>query len=336
MPKPTEPGPEPRAIGNWDTSPSGVRRRAIARIVVISIVVSEIITMALTRVLLGEVLEEGMLIALLCAGPISAWIALREFRMRDVIQHQRDQLSDFNAELQRRNFDLDSFSRAVAHDLRNPLTVVIGTADLLAADPKPTEDEDIGPAVESILQAGQTANATIEGLLLLHGINREDVEARPIDTDATVAGALGSLHTLIADRGAEIKYPSSLPDVVGHKPWVEQIWVNLIGNAVKYGGAPPHVELTARSLPSGLARFEVRDNGPGIPANDRHRIFREFERGSSDVDGHGLGLAIVKRVVDRLGGKTGVGPRPGGGSIFYVELPTATIETYAPVHASTI
>lgn len=336
MPKPLKPGPEPRATGKPNTPLSGVHRRAIARIVVISILVSEVITMTLTRVLLGEVLEEGMLIALLCAGPISAWISVREFRMRDVIQHQRDQLSGFNSELQRRNFDLDSFSRAVAHDLRNPLTVVIGTADLLADDSRLMADEDIGPAVESILQAGQTANATIEGLLLLHGINREDVEARPIDTDVTVAGALDSLHTLIAERGAQIDCPSNLPDVVGHKPWVEQIWVNLIGNAVKYGGAPPHVELTARSLPGGLARFEVRDNGPGIPENDRHRIFREFERGSSDVEGHGLGLAIVKRVVDRLGGKTGVGSRPGGGSIFFVDLPTATIEKHTPVHASTI
>ena len=333
MLKSSESGLELRATSS---SPHrGVRWRAIARIVVISILVSEIITIALTRILFGEVLEEGMLIALVCAGPISAWIALREFRMRDLIEHQRDQLSEFNTELRRRNFDLDAFSRAVAHDLRNPLTVVIGMAEILAADPDLMKDDETNSAVESVLQAGQTANATIEGLLLLHGINQDNVEARPLDTDATVARALESLHPLIAERDAVISHPGTLPDVVGHGPWVEQVWANLIGNAVKYGGSPPRVELAARSLPGGFARFEVRDSGPGIPETDRHRIFREFERGTSDVEGHGLGLAIVKRVVDRLGGKTGVESRPGGGSIFYFDLPAAPTRVIrAPVGAS--
>lgn len=90
-----------------------------------------------------------------------------------------------------------------------------------------------------------------------------------------------------------------------------------------------------QSLPGGFVRFEVRDRGPGIPEADRHRIFREFERGASDIEGHGLGLAIVKRVVDRLGGRTGIGPRPGGGSIFYFDLPAASTRPLeAPVGAS--
>ncbi|MCP4306768.1 MAG: hypothetical protein GY788_18210 [bacterium] len=86
-------------------------RATIARIALVSVVVSEIITIALTRILLGEILEEGMLIALICAAPISALLADRQLRMRYLIENQRDQLSVLNGELSARNSDLDAFAR---------------------------------------------------------------------------------------------------------------------------------------------------------------------------------------------------------------------------------
>jgi two-component system sensor histidine kinase/response regulator len=300
------------------------RFRAVAWIVLISIIVSELITIVLTRVLLGEVLAEGMLIALVCATPISAWIADTQIRMRHLISQQRDQLSTLNLELEARNADLDAFARGVAHDLKNPLTAIIGMADLLSGDPQITAIDDAAESVKAILQSGDRANEIIDGLLLLHGIQHESLSATSVDTDATIDTALETLAGAVAAHQAVVTRSAALPTVKAHSPWLIQVWINLIGNAIKYGGSPPTVDVVAHMTSDEMVRFDIRDNGTGIAPDDRERIFNEFERATNtDIDGHGLGLAIVNRVVDRLGGETGVDSAPSGGSVFWFTVPAA-------------
>jgi signal transduction histidine kinase len=296
----------------------------VIQVALVSIAISELITIALTRMLLGEVLEEGMLIALVCSGPLAAWIADRQIRMRQIIARQRDQMSDLNVELNTRNADLDAFARAVAHDLRNPLTTIVGMADILAAESSLAADEHAMTCIQSIQQAGDRASELIDGLLLLHGVQNDSREPTPVDTDTTVAAALETMDSLIVGNGAVVTRGEHFPRVRAHGPWLTQVWVNLIGNAIKYGGSPPAVDLVARDLPGNMVRFEVRDNGTGIPPEDSERIFGEFERGArTDVEGHGLGLAIVNRIIDRLGGETGVERAAGGGAVFWFTAPAA-------------
>jgi signal transduction histidine kinase len=288
------------------------------------VVASELITLVLMEALIGEFLVQGMWIALICSGPISAWIAIREMRMRQLIAFQRDRLSVLNSELQARNSDLDAFARAVAHDLKNPLTAVVGLADVLVSTADRGLDEETSDLLQLIAQSGDRAVEIIDGLLLLHGIQHDSQDLGTVDTDVVVAAALETLAGRIADTDAVVTQAGAFPSVWGHGPWLLQVWANLIGNAIKYGGVPPAVDLSARAASDGMIRFEIQDNGDGIPADDKLRIFGEFQRGDrADVEGHGLGLAIVDRIVRRLGGERGVDVADNGGSVFWFTVPAA-------------
>ncbi|MCP4306767.1 MAG: HAMP domain-containing histidine kinase, partial [bacterium] len=198
-------------------------------------------------------------------------------------------------------------SLAVAHDLTIPLTTIIGMTDLLASDPEIAQTEQAPEFLTAIAQSGDLAIEIIDGLLLLHGIQSELQELVAVDTQETVASVLETLATDIGRNAAVVNSSDPLLPVTAHAPWLAQVWVNLISNALKYGGSPPAVDLTSQAMSHNMVRFEVTDNGDGIALEDRHRIFTEFERADdTSAPGHGLGLAIVTRVVDRLGGEIGV------------------------------
>ena len=126
--------------------------------------------------------------------------------------------------------------------------------------------------------------------------------------------------------------------MLGHPAWVEEVWVNYISNACKYGGIdgqPPRIELGADPIGSentaGITvfRFWVRDYGPGIAPEDQARLFTPFTRlDQVRVRGYGLGLSIVRRIVEKLGGEVGVQSDgvPGAGCEFSFTLPAAYLE----------
>jgi signal transduction histidine kinase len=130
---------------------------------------------------------------------------------------------------------------------------------------------------------------------------------------------------------AEIVLPdaSAWPEALGYAPWVEEIWVNYLSNALKYGGTPAaslRVELGATAQDDGMVRFWVRDNGPGLSPEEQAQLFTPFTRlDRVRAKGHGLGLSIVRRIVERLGGQAGVESQgvSGRGSVFYFTLPGA-------------
>jgi signal transduction histidine kinase len=119
-----------------------------------------------------------------------------------------------------------------------------------------------------------------------------------------------------------MRLPQKWPTAVGYSPWIEEVWVKNISNGLKYGGQPPQMELGADMGPEGVARFWVRDNGPGLSAEKQAVLFTEFVRlNEVRVEGFGLGLSIVRRIMDKLGGRVGVNSMEGAGSEFYFELP---------------
>jgi two-component system sensor histidine kinase/response regulator len=111
---------------------------------------------------------------------------------------------------------------------------------------------------------------------------------------------------------------------MGYAPWVEEVWVNYISNALKYGGTPsaaPRVELGAETQGDGMVRFWVRDHGPGIAPEAQLRLFTPFTRlDHVRAGGHGLGLSIVRRIVEKLGGQVSVASQVGEGSTFSFTL----------------
>jgi signal transduction histidine kinase len=142
--------------------------------------------------------------------------------------------------------------------------------------------------------------------------------------DDLVKEAQYRLIELIEENQAAIISPDSWPAALGYGPWIEEVWVNYISNAIKYGGQPPRVELGATEQEDGMVRFWVRDNGRGITLEEQPRLFTPFTQLSQvQTEGHGLGLSIVSRIVEKLGGQVAVESTGvlGEGSIFSFTLP---------------
>ena len=227
--------------------------------------------------------------------------------VRDITEQK-----EAEAERERLIGELDAFAHTVAHDLKGPLAMVLGYATVLMENFVSMPPEELQSHLRAIAASGRRMSNIIDELLLLAGVRRiiEDVQAR--------------LIYLIEKSKAEIVLPEDWPEAVGHAPWVEEIWVNYISNAIEYGGDPPRVELGGERLPDGTARFWVRDNGQGLSEEAQSLLFAPFTQlHQVRARGHGLGLSIVRRIVEKLGGEVGVESEIGQGSTFWFTLPAA-------------
>jgi len=231
-----------------------------------------------------------------------------------------------NVELQARNRELDTFGETAAHDLKSPLGIMVGYAETMREYADTLSPGEVRRSAEAMSKVGAKMDRIIEELMILAGLRKAQVAMEPLDMAAVVAEARHRLNRMIEDYRAEVSLPdaSAWPVALGYAPWVEEVWVNYLNNAIKYGGQPPRVELGAAPRSNGTARFWVRDNGDGIPAEAQARVFNSFERlDQARATGHGLGLAIVRQIVDKMGGEVGVESEgvPGRGSVFYFTLP---------------
>ena len=170
-------------------------------------------------------------------------------------------------------------------------------------------------------------NSIVEELLVLAGVRRQTITPRRVEMAAVVIESLGRVEHLIAQSGAQVGQPAAWPVVLGHGPWVAEIWTNYLSNAVKYGGQPPAIQLGADPVPErACVRFWVQDNGPGLTPEQQAALFQPFTRVTQTrVEGHGLGLSIVRRIAEKLQGRAGVESQPGAGSRFWFELPAANL-----------
>ena len=231
--------------------------------------------------------------------------------------------------------DLNSFAQTVAHDLKTPLTTILGFATMLADHQAKIPPDQQKEALQSIAKTAMKMNNIIQELLLLAAVRQSKVKTGPIQMASVVSAAKQRLWGVISDDNAEVIIPdaSSWPKVIGYGAWVEEVWINYMSNAIKYGGTPARVELGSESdysvSPSGrsMARFWVRDNGNGIDQGSKSELFNQFTRlDQVRADGHGLGLSIAARVIEKLGGEVGVETEVGKGSTFYFTLPMMFIE----------
>jgi signal transduction histidine kinase len=223
--------------------------------------------------------------------------------------------------LAEQNKELDAFAHTVAHDLKNPLAVIMGYSEMLhtyAPTMTPGELEKIG---KMTLESTQMAVNIIDELLLLASVRKEQVILKPLNMAEIVHRAQRRLQTLFTEYDGQITLPDSWPTAQGYGAWIEEIWANYISNALKYGGRPPHVTVGATPQANGKIRFWVKDNGLGLVPEAQARLFTEFTRlNEARASGHGLGLSIVQRIMEKLGGEVGVESEVGQGSLFYFTL----------------
>jgi signal transduction histidine kinase/integral membrane sensor domain MASE1 len=224
---------------------------------------------------------------------------------------------------------LESFARVVAHDLRGPLAVIEGWAEMLAIDLDSSGSlsrEDAGPKLDRIRTAA-TGMQHLIGDLLESSMSREQ-KLRMAEVDlGSVARSVAEQRAAVAREPRPVIEVGELPDVHADGALVRQLLDNLVGNAVKYvvPGQVPRVEVTAREV-GDQVEVTVADEGIGIPAAERDLIFEAFHRAHVEqaYDGHGIGLSVCKQIVERHGGRISARPPRGeSGTRIVFTLPAA-------------
>lgn len=245
-----------------------------------------------------------------------------EERTRE-LQQKSELLARQTDELRIQNRDLEAYAHTVAHDLKIPLTTVVGLAGLLREMRDRLPPQQVEDSLQTIHRTSCKMAEIIDALLTLASL-RSDRPLHPevLDSGKIVAECLNRLQPMIEQSGAQISLPEHWPAAIGRSDWIEAVWTNYVSNAIKYGGKPPRIELDAEQRDTGRVRFWVRDHGPGIGEHDYSKLFQPFSRlDPGNAEGHGIGLSIVARILAKLDGDAGAEPAPGGGSLFWFEVP---------------
>jgi signal transduction histidine kinase/DNA-binding response OmpR family regulator len=222
------------------------------------------------------------------------------------------------------------FLATVTHDLRTPLHGILGYAELLTleGDLNGTQLERL----EAIANAGRGLLGTINAVLDMSQIEADRMELSPVGIDLPdlIRGCLDVVRPAAEAKGLSLTAaPAEQLRVIADPGRLRQVLINLLGNAIKF---TPAGSVEVRLQQTGAAEFvrlQVADTGPGVWARHRQKLFNPFERlnaeAMSGIEGSGLGLAIAARLVRLMGGRIGYDDNPGGGSVFWVELPSDVV-----------
>ncbi len=243
--------------------------------------------------------------------------------MADSLQRSRDDLERSNAELTRSNAELDQFASVTSHDLQAPLTTISMYAELI--ERRHAADLNGGMAlVDGIRNATQEARALIRDLLEYSRAGRGQIAPEDVPAAAIVDRALDALAGPIEEAGASVTV-DPLPVLRVDRAGVGRVFLNLIGNAVKFHGDEPAQVRIGAERQGTMWRLWVADDGIGMDPADAERIFEPFRRlhGEEAYPGTGIGLAICDRIVRQHGGHIWVTSAPGAGSTFSFTLPAA-------------
>ena len=246
---------------------------------------------------------------------------------RNITEQVKNQeaLRSANEALQRSNADLEQFAYSASHDLQEPLRMVSTYGEMLRRKYDNQLDARAEEYIGYIVEGGSRMERLLRDLRAFTHASLAAHEPPPIvDSQTVLDSALTNLTAAIGENGAEIT-SGHLPCVAIHEFQLEQLFQNIIGNAIRYRSeASPRIHVDA-ARNGRYWRFSIRDNGIGIDPEYKEQVFGIFKRlhASSEYPGTGMGLAICQRVVERAGGRIWVDSEPGRGSTFFFELPDA-------------
>jgi len=235
-------------------------------------------------------------------------------------EHAREHALRRVAELEQANEELNQFASIVSHDLREPLRVVSGVAELFETRYAGDLDESAERLLGALTRSTERMSALLDGLLAYSRVGRSE-ERHAIDVNALLAEVLEGLGSQIADSGGEI-VADDLPTVQGDWVQLAQLFQNLISNGLKFrADEPPRVEIRARADGDDW-QFSVADNGIGIDSRNRDRVFEMFQRlhTRDAYPGTGVGLAIAKKIVASHNGRIWVEEREPRGTVFHFTI----------------
>ncbi len=244
---------------------------------------------------------------------------------RDVTERVRQEqaLRDANAALSRANADLQQFADSASHDLQEPLRMVAAYSDLL----QKRFGGELGPTGEQYIRRTVEGAMRMEELLRdLRAYTQASIEepepGEDVDAGEVLDKTLANLELAIRESCATIGR-TALPRIRMYEFQLQQIFQNLLGNAIRYrGNEPPRINIAAARKGKEWL-FSVQDNGIGIASEFQEQIFRIFKRlhNRADYPGTGMGLAICQRIIERAGGRIWVESEPGRGSTFFFTVP---------------
>lgn len=269
--------------------------------------------------------------------------------LRDLADTLEDAVRERTADLTRANEEIQRFAYIVSHDLRAPLVNVMGyTSELeqvgkifdhqlttlakthpeaIEAEAIRAVREDVPEAVGFIRASTAKMDRLINAILKLSREGRRALVPEVLDMTGLVQSIADSVHHQAIETGGEIVV-RDLPELESDRLSIEQIFGNLLDNAVKYQepGRPVRIVVEGEVIDDGRVHYRVIDNGRGVSERDHERIFELFRRaGKQDLPGEGLGLAFVRNNVRRLGGVMELESELGQGSTFHLKFPTRLI-----------
>jgi light-regulated signal transduction histidine kinase (bacteriophytochrome) len=232
--------------------------------------------------------------------------------------------------LERSNLDLQQFAFVASHDLKTPLRSIGGFLQLLKRKHGDKLDDKAGALVQRSLDATARLEQLTDDLLSFARVNSEVRPFALLDMTEVARDAISLLDSTITETHAIVTV-DLLPDIMGDRTQLVQLFLNLVGNGLKYcRDRRPIIQVSASKNEREWV-FSVTDNGIGIETRHHERIFEVFKRlhNQSEYPGTGIGLAVCRRVVENHGGMIWVRSVPGEGSTFYFTIPD-TLPDFIP------
>ncbi|MGM0381071.1 MAG: PAS domain-containing protein [bacterium] len=234
-------------------------------------------------------------------------------------------LKEQEKELKRSNEELEQFADKAAHDLKQPLSVISHSAELLELKNQDVLKEDSEEYVETIVQKADLVSNLLDKLVDYARLDSQIEDFVPVDLEKIITSCCENLEEHINETQTEV-ICEDLPPVEGDHPQLVRVFQNLIDNAIKYRSEePPEIKISAESEQGQGVEISVSDNGSGIAPGEQDKIFDIFYRikSSEEIAGTGIGLANCQKIIEQHGGKIEVESELGKGTNFILTLPAA-------------
>jgi signal transduction histidine kinase len=248
--------------------------------------------------------------------------AVKEKNAREERKRAQASLAQKVEELARSNRDLEQFSYVASHDLQEPLRMVAAYTQLLAERYRGKLDDQADKYINYAVDGAMRMQSLIQDLLAFSRLGRQRNAVAKTDCSVLVERAIASLQVAIQESGAVVTH-GPLPLLMANSSQLQQVFQNLVGNAIKFrDGKPPVIHISAEKRETEWM-FSVADNGIGISAEHAESIFIIFNRlhTRAEYPGNGIGLAICKKIIEQHGGRIQAMPHEGGGTVFSFTLP---------------
>ena len=220
-------------------------------------------------------------------------------------------------ELKKRNQELDAFAHTVAHDLNSSLAGTTGCSEILTDPNYKLSKEEQDTYLKEIARSSRKMTHIISELLLFASMKKEDVDVVEINMKELIDSACDRLKYQIIEREVQLEISETISNCLGYSLWVEEIWLNFISNAIKYGGTNPKIKIYSSKTDNGYIKYSIEDNGEGVADELKGIIFNEHDKNKDKLTkGTGLGLSIVNRIIEKLDGHLSLETKIGQGSIF--------------------